>query len=163
MSFDDFSIITPCDFVNLDDAADIISRLLESNLKHILPISVDTETGTFSVTSDGAYVYMDNPNRIGVDLTFDYTGDRGVDEDEFIQANSAVFAEFVEQVRLAIAVMIDDISLISKLPDAYVYLQNDDIFVQVSHHQNHLRLDWEAPEVYPPEDLEGILSDLFYE
>lgn len=157
----EFIISTPCDFINIDEAADIIVDALEPKFKRRAPISIGAEFGTF--TTGRVSIYMDRPNTIQVSVDMEYTGDRGEDEDEFIRLNSAIFAEFIEQVRLDIADAVADTWQIAELPDAYVVLIPDNgIFVQVDSRQNHLRLDWQAPTVYSPENLDYVLSDIFF-
>ena len=156
-----FIISTPCDFINIDEAAEIIVDALESKFRRRAPLSLGAEFGTF--TTGGVSIFMDGPNTIEVLVDMDYTGDRGEDEDEFIRTNSAIFEEFIEQVRLDIVAAVDDTWQISKLPDAFVVLYPDNgLFVQVDTQQRHLHLAWKAPDVYAPDRLEDVLSDIFY-
>lgn len=157
----EFVISTPCDFINVDEAAEIIEDALEPQFRRRAPLSLGNDLGTF--TTGSISVYMDSSNVIQVSVDIEYIGERGDDEDEFIGANSAIFAEFIEQVRLDIATAVADTWQISELPNAYVVLIPDNgIFVQVDSRQSHLRLDWQAPEVYAPDRLDGVLSDLYY-
>lgn len=155
-----FRVETPCDFINIDAAEDILYNSLQDYFKDNTSVEVSAPNGKF--TTAGKI----DVSELDIDVDIDFAGDVVEDEDEFISENTESFTKFTKMIAEELKDAVNSLDLFSELPDTDVYIDADTerLFISAGYDPKSSisGIKWSKPTVSFIDEVDDALSDLYY-